>query len=249
MISSCAERRDQRLIGLWSNDTLDLRLSFDNDSVIDVNQLGGAKYSYSLEEGKIIFKSKDSDRSDYSSNYSISSDTLFIWYRTKTWEDKDTIELLVYKKSNASNYYEHYLNKNGLSINLPEATLARYVFDRQTLDFRIDFVNNEIKLFIDDNYVSIENLDNYLSNFKSKHDLDDPYSHSFYDYKCRLFIDKDIPIDYVLGLFPYLRKYSLNEIYFMTHEENIDPISEGFKGFRFYVNPKLINIIEEKNAR
>ncbi|MFN4948109.1 MAG: hypothetical protein ACK5FG_15470, partial [Chryseotalea sp.] len=113
LISSCTEKRDQRLIGLWSNDTLDIRLSFDNDSVIDVNKLNGAKYSYSLEEGKIIFESLDSDRADYSADYSISSDTLFLWFKSKTWNDRDTVELLVYKKSAASNYYDHHLTKNG----------------------------------------------------------------------------------------------------------------------------------------
>jgi hypothetical protein len=248
IITSCIERRDERLIGLWTNDTLDIRLSFDYDSVIDVNNLTNIKYSYTLEKDKIILMNIDSLENDYPLTYAISSDTLFIWYKTKTWENVDTVELLVYKKSNASNYYDHHLTKNGLTINLPKATTAKRVYAPRVLDMKIDYVGSNVKLFIGEEEVKLDKLDKFLSDFKAKHNFDNPYF-PVYDYKCRLFIDQEIPCDFVIRLFPYLRKYSLNDIYFMTLEERIDPINEGFSGISYFVNPRVINLIEVKNAR
>jgi hypothetical protein len=100
-------------------------------------------------------------------------------------------------------------------------------------------------MFFDNQEVPLNNVDNFLKGYLAKRGP--------YDYltiiSCRLFIDSEIPCEVSLGLFPYLRKYDLRNVYFMTSLDELDPASEKFVGVGYLINSEVINIIEEENVR
>ncbi|NBW35658.1 MAG: hypothetical protein EBR30_11710 [Cytophagia bacterium] len=242
---SCTNKSDKRLIGFWTIDSLDLNLTFYQDSVFIGGPIIRDKYPYSNDGLEITLTNRDISRPYIIWKYEISNDSLSIWYKTKTWSDRDTIELLIYTRSKADNYYEHSLTRNNLNIRLPAAANAREIYLHNSIDIQVGFNNDQIKIFIDNQEVPLNNVDNFLKDYLARRG---PFEYLTV-ISCRLFIDSEIPCEISLGLIPYLRKYDLRNVYFMTSLDKPDPASEKFVGIGYLINSEVINIIETEKIR
>jgi hypothetical protein len=239
LLTSCSNPLD----GLWIESREIALLKFDRDSVI-YNSLSTDEFfdtwGFKKNRDSIIFTGLNprfDGTTEKSFGYILNGDSLQIWTNPS--------EKLIYLRSAADNFKEHFLSKDGLKLKLPKAENVgrKYFSDNIILDIRIGFKDEEVKTFIDDNETNIYDLDRSIKDFKSRNE-DWPFL-----IECDVFVDEKVTCDYTFSVLDHLMANDLRIIRFITETDRYNPYSRDFFGITVPVTRLYKLRITEKNER
>jgi len=240
IIAGCSTSID----GLWIEGDNQALLKFYKDSVINNTNIIDGRLGYRITKDSITFTDLNPEwnngKTENSFRYQLTRDTLIIWYGKDDHATK-------YFKVSAETYHDYFLKRDDITIEMPFADNAgpTSVGGQLNLDIKIGFRDKEIIFYIQDSETDISKVGQEIGKFKIIRDSSDFFSRA----SCRLFIDKNVPCEYTLGLFDYLRFNDIRTLYFITETRHMDEYDDNFYGLKVVIPREVVNIVEEKNER
>ncbi len=231
-----------RIEGLWIERSKDEILKFYGDTVINnivyVSNVG-IKIRYNIVRDSIMWiglnPKYNRGKSIKSERFEIKNDSLHIW--NKGGER-------VYFKVNGNTYHDYFLKRGEVALNLPVANNISSVSAIGNLDIKIGFKDREIIIYIDDVETVKDQIGESIARFKR--DLDEQLGGYDTRTTCRFFVDGNVPCEYTLGLFKYLRTNDIRRVAFITETESENLYLDNFSGLTIAISKEEVNLIEEK---
>lgn len=229
--------REKSVEGMWIEAHNTALLYFGRDSV-KYNTLDVATFretwGYSIANDSITFSGVRPELIEgdttYSCKFSFHKDTLVLVRKGSVEGDK-------YVKSIFQNYKDYYLKSEGFKLDLPEARNIRQTTGFSPIDIKLGFVGNTIMLSVDGQKVIFSEFD---SKIKEVCKSSDPHS-----CEARLFIDRDISMEYTWWILSYLRANEISQVNFIAETAAYDPYTKDFCGIRMRLPYSEINFIEK----
>lgn len=149
-----------------------------------------------------------------------------------------------YFRVDNENYIDYFLKRNEISLVLPKAENIRQMPRRyENLDIKIGFRDKTIVVYIQDVETEMSEIGSAISRFIQADSTLNP------EFACRFFVDENIPCEYTIGLFDYLRLNDIRRILFVTKTASADEYVYNFSGLIIGIPQEKIVIVEEKNER
>lgn len=239
MLIGCSNATD----GLWIEKNENALLKFYDDSVID-NSLQTSLFrdtlGYIMTKDSITFTGLNPEMTngitERTFKYIFKDDSLIIWYRSE--------ERVSYFKTNSENYFEYFLSKGDLKINLPSAENAKPTPSQYgVLNIKIGLKDNKLKLTVQDEEISFHDFDRKIKEFKNQDLFKELWAPEII---CQLFIDETVTCEYTFWLTEYLRSNNLRTINFITQTKENNPNTSDFYGLFIILPFNKLKIIEEK---
>ena len=228
--------------GLWIEKENRGILKFYGDSVINSSNLISGRLGYRITRDSLTWTGLNPEwnkgKREKSFKYELKNDSLNIWYRNGELT-------MTYFKTNAGNYADYFLKKNEISLVLPNVESTQEMPKRyENLDIKIGFRDKKITILIQDIETEVSEIERAISKFVEQADSEMPP-----EFACRFFVDQNIPCEYTIGLFDYLRLYDIRRIMFVSETANTDEYKDNFSGLYIAIPREKIVIVEEKNER
>ena len=236
LLAACSTSVD----GLWIEKENQGLLKFYGDSVINNSSIMSRRLGYRITTDSLTWIGLNQDwnkgQTEKSFKYELTNDSLFVWYGKEDF-------VTTYFKVDAETYHDYFLKQNKISLTLPKAENVRTASKTyENLDIKIGFRDKEIVIYIQENETAKNEISGAISRFIEQADI-------YTEFSCRLFVDENVPCEYTIGLFDYLRIYNVRRILFVTHSDEQDAFSDNFGGLTIGISSNKIDIIEEKNER
>ncbi len=215
---------------------------FYGDSVVHSSTIISGRLGYRITRDSLTWTGLNPEwnkgKTENSFKYELKNDSLYIWNRKGDFA-------MTYFKTNAENYVDYFLKKNEISLILPKVESTRQMPKRyENLDIKIGFRDKKIIVYIQDIETEVTEIGRAISKFVEQTDSTIPP-----EFACRFFVDENVPCEYTIGLFDYLRLYDIRRIMFVSETANTDEYTDNFSGLYIAIPREKIVIVEEKNER
>ena len=143
---------------------------------------------------------------------------------TLVFHGQDTFRLI---KSKYSDFYDHYANDQNMRVDLPYSTIKdRRQVHEKCIDIFIGYSSNsQVSLKVNDSQIlNINEIDRILMDFKQS--LTYPINIPL----CRLFVDKSLPMSYVVEVQEKLREYGIRRLMYVSKDPGHEKHKTTFDG-------------------
>jgi len=238
ILTACSTSVD----GLWIEKENQGLLKFSRDSVINNSNITSGRLGYRITRDSLTWTGLNPEwnngKTENTFKYQLKGDSLSIWYGNGDF-------VTTYFKANAENYIDYFLKRNEISLVLPKAENIRQMPSRyENLDIKIGFRDKIIVVYIQDVETEMSEIGSAISR-----SIDQADSTITPEFTCRFFVDENIPCEYTIGLFDYLRLYNIRRILFVTKTASTDEYTDNFSGLYIGIPREKIVIVKEKNER
>lgn len=238
ILTSCSTTVD----GLWIEKKNQGILKFYGDSVINSSNIISGRLGYRISRDSLTWTGLNPElnkgKTEKSFKYELKEDSLYILY------GKENLAMTYFKVKD-ENYIDYFLKRNEISLVLPKVKNTRQMpKSYENLDIKIGFRDKTIVVYIQDIETEVNETGKAISRFVYQAESTIPP-----EFACRLFVDENIPCEYTIGLFDYLRIYNIGRILFVTKTVNTNEFTDNFSGLTLGIPREKIIIVEEKSVR
>lgn len=226
--------------GLWIERENQALLKFYGDSVINNSNITSGRLGYRITKDSLTWTGLNPElnygKTEKSFKYELTKDSLFVWYGKGDF-------VTTYFKVDAETYHAYFFKRSEISLTLPKADNVRQISRRyENLDIKIGFRDKSVVIYIQDIETDKNEIGGAISRFVERAD-------STAEFSCRFFVDENVPCEYTVGLFDFLRLYEIRRIWFITRTDHMDEFTDDFSGLTIQIPREKIEIVEEKNER
>ena len=238
ILTACSTSVD----GLWIEKENQGLLKFYRDSVINNSNIIRGRLGYRITRDSLTWTGLNPEwnrgKTENTFKYQLKGDSLSIWYGNGDFAT-------TYFKVEAENYIDYFLKRKEISLVLPKAKNIRQMPRRyENLDIKIGFHGKTIVVYIQDVETELSEIGSAISRF-----IDQADTTITPEFACRFLVDENIPCEYTIEIFDYLRLYDIRRILFVTETANTDEYTDNFSGLYIGIPREKITIVEEKNER
>ncbi|MBI3221188.1 MAG: hypothetical protein HYZ44_16890 [Bacteroidetes bacterium] len=217
-------------------------IKFYGDSVINNSKIINGRLGYRITKDSLTWTGLNPEwnkgKTEKSFKYELLGDSLYIRY------GKGNV-VTTYFKVKDENYIDYFLKRNEISLVLPKVENTQQMSKSyETLDIKIGFRGKAIVVYIQDIETEHNEIGKAIRRFVDQADSIIPP-----EFVCRLFVDENIPCEYTIGLFDYLRLYNIRRVMFVTKPANSNEFNDNFNGLNIGIPQEELIIVEEKNGQ
>lgn len=226
--------------GLWIERENQALLKFYGDSVINNSNITSGRLGYRITRDSLTWTGLNPEwnygKTEKSFKYEITKDSLSIWYGNGDF-------VTTYFKVDAETYHDYFFKRSEISLTLPKAENIRQTSRRYAnLDIKVGFRDKAVVIYIQDIETDKNEIGGAISRFVEHAD-------TLAEFSCRFFVDENVPCEYTIGLFDFLRLYDIRRIWFITRTDHTDEFIDDFSGLTIAIPKQKIEFVEEKNER